>query len=128
MPRCNGLTRAGERCTAIVAAGSAYCYHHDPARAEERSRHAAKAARGPRATAEVREIKTRIKDLTERVLSGQINRGDAAVANQLMNTLLRALELEYKLGVAREFEERLAELERVAKEEHGSYIRRYPTR
>src|SRR5215203_4661360 len=94
MPRCSGTTRAGERCTAIVAAGSAYCYHHDPARASERSRHAAKAARGPRATGELREIKAELVGLISDLREQRVDPKIGAVIVQVMNTRLRALALE----------------------------------
>jgi hypothetical protein len=48
------------------------------------------------------------------VLSGEIATGVAAVANQLMNTRLRAVELQRKVKETEEFEERIETLERVA--------------
>jgi len=46
------------------------------------------------------------------VLSGELETGRAAVANQLINTRLRALETERKIKEADELEERIAALER----------------
>jgi hypothetical protein len=115
VPRCAGTTRAGDRCTAIVAAGSAYCYHHDPSRAAERSRHAAKAARGPRATAEMRQVKQEIRDVISGVLSDSedaLEKGRTAVALQGYNVLLRALSLEREIRELEVLAAEVAELRR----------------
>jgi hypothetical protein len=68
-------------------------YGHDPANADERKRDAAKAGRSI-PNVELKEIKTSIKDLTERVLRGGGETGPAAIANQLINMSLRIIELE----------------------------------
>jgi hypothetical protein len=112
MPRCSGTTRAGERCTAIVTAGSAYCYHHDPARASERSRHAAKAARGPRATGELRALKDDLRTLIADVRAGRLDRNAAAVIIQAMNTMLRAIALEREVKETEVLAAEIAELKR----------------
>ena len=44
MARCVGTTKKDKACTASVPVGTKYCYHHDPTRAEERSRKASRAA------------------------------------------------------------------------------------
>jgi hypothetical protein len=44
MTTCAGTKRNGQPCTAEAPIGSLWCYHHDPARAEERSRKASHAA------------------------------------------------------------------------------------
>ena len=54
-------------------------------------------------------------DLTKDVLSGEIETGRAAVANQLINTRLRAIEVERKVREAEELEERLESIEHVLK-------------
>jgi len=56
-----------------------------------------------------------LEDLTAQVLSGELPTGPAAVANQLINTRLRAIETERKVKEAEELEERLEALERVLK-------------
>src|SRR5215218_1572282 len=122
--RCAGITRAGRRCTNVVAMGSDYCYQHDPARSEERRRNAQKAARGPRATAEMREIKDEIRDVISRVLSDSedaLDKGKAAVALQGYNTLLRALALEREVKETEELAAEIAELrEELNRSEHGA--------
>ncbi len=50
------------------------------------------------------------------VLAGGLDTGRAAVANQLINTRLRAVEVERKLREAEDHEERLERLERAAEQ------------
>src|SRR5215212_9201437 len=119
MPRCAGQKGDGTPCERIVGASQEYCYAHDPTYAEERSRSASKAARSParsRSNAEVREIKGRLKDLYAAVLEGRAERAAAAVANQIANTQLRAIELERRVREQDELEERLDELEDLLEE------------
>jgi antitoxin (DNA-binding transcriptional repressor) of toxin-antitoxin stability system len=65
---------------------------------------------------ELRDVKALLSDLTERVLGGEgvevLEAGRAAVANQLINTRLRAIELERKAKETEELEARIEELER----------------
>jgi hypothetical protein len=56
-----------------------------------------------------------LEDLTERVLSGELATGQAAVANQLINTRLRAIEAERKIKETEELATRLEALEEVLK-------------
>jgi hypothetical protein len=94
-----------------------------PANAEKRRRGA---SRGGRATAnrELPELKSLLSDLTDRVLVGELETGRAAVANQLVNTRLRAVEVERKIRQDEEIEERIAALERLAGRQDGG--KRWP--
>jgi hypothetical protein len=100
----------------VVGPGQSHCYAHDPERSEERKRHA---SRGGRAkgndNGELADLKKRVKDLAAAVLDGTADRGRAAVANQLYNTLIRAIEQERKLRELGELAERLEALEEVLK-------------
>ncbi len=114
MPRCAGKKGDGTPCERIVGSSQEYCYAHDPDYAEERKRAASKAARSPakgRSTSEIREIKGRLKDLYSAVLEGHAERAAAAVANQIANTQLRAIELERRVRDQEELEGRLDEVE-----------------
>jgi hypothetical protein len=64
---------------------------------------------------ELKEIKASIKDLTERVLTGRVDTGPAAIANQLMNTHLRIIELERRWKEVGELEGRMEALDDVLK-------------
>jgi|SRR5215204_5645233 len=110
MPLCSAIKANGERCTRIVGASQAYCYAHDPGYATERRRAASKAAKS-RANPEIREIKSLLKHLYDAVLGGDVGRQAAAVANQIANTQLRAIELERRIREHNELEGRLDELE-----------------
>src|SRR5215210_8178156 len=96
MPRCAGTTRDGRQCTVSVKPPLTHCYQHDPKRAEERKRNASRGGRS-KGNGELGELKKRIKDLAAEVLDGRAERGRAAVANQLYNTLIRAVEQERKM-------------------------------
>jgi hypothetical protein len=113
MPRCAGKKGDGTPCERIVSASHEYCYAHDPVYAEDRKSAASKAAKSParsRSNTEIREIKGRLKDLYAAVLEGRAERAAAAVANQIANTQLRAIELERRVREQDELEERLDEL------------------
>jgi hypothetical protein len=119
MPRCAGQKGDGTPCERIVGSSQEYCYAHDPSYAEDRKKAASKAARSPaksRSTTEIREIKGRLKDLYAAVLEGRAERAAAAVANQIANTQLRAIELERQVREQEELEERLDELEGLLEE------------
>ena len=109
MAGCSAIKGNGERCRGIAATGSDYCPAHDPARAEDRKRAASKAARA-RHDPEIRELKELLKDLYAAVLEGRVERSAAAVANQIANTRLRALEVERRIREQDELEGQLEEL------------------
>jgi len=114
MPRCAGKKGDGTPCERIVGSSQEYCYAHDPAFAEDRKRAASKAARSPatsRSSREIRQIKGRLEDLYGSVLEGSVTRQAAAVANQIANTQLRAIELERRVHEHNELEGRWGELE-----------------
>jgi hypothetical protein len=114
MSTCAGINRDGGRCAVVVGLGQSHCYAHDPDRSQERRRNASRGGRS-KGTGELGELKKRIKDLAAGVLDGTADRGRAAVANQLYNTLIRAIEQERKLRELGELAERLEALEEVLK-------------
>jgi hypothetical protein len=128
MPRCAGKKGDGTPCERIVGSSHEYCYAHDPSYAEDRKKAASKAARSPaksRSTTEIREIKGRLKDLYAAVLEGRAERAAAAVANQIANSLLRAIELELRVREHNELEVRWGELEALLEEaERRTYVSR----
>jgi hypothetical protein len=113
--KCAAITQAGTACKGIPIEGSSYCYVHHPDHAEERRRHGSRGGkRGGRGRpqTELHEIKALCQDLTQRVLSGDLQPGPAAVANQLVNTRLRAIEQERKVKETEDLEARVEALER----------------
>jgi hypothetical protein len=123
MARCGRIKGDGERCKGIAIPGAEWCYAHHPDYQEERRRSASKAGkRGGRGrgSGELAIIKALLSDLSERVLSGELQPGPAAVANQLINTRLRAVELERKLRETEELEDRLEALEQAQERKGGT--------
>ena len=106
---CAATKRDGSPCTLPSSSRSDLCWAHDPKNAERRRRGQSRGGKN-KPSRELSAIKTVLEDLTERVLSGDLPSGQAAVANQLINTRLRAIEVERKIR-AEEIEERLSALE-----------------
>jgi hypothetical protein len=108
--RCAGTKRDGSPCTATVEPPQTHCWWHDPANAEKRRRSASKAGRS-KPSRELAGIKARLSDLADAVLEGRQDRGNAAVAGQLLNTYIRAVGVELKAREQMELIERLEALE-----------------
>ena len=111
---CRASKRNGSPCTAPASGGNGYCWAHDPANAERRRRIASRGGRG-KGGGELLDLKRQLKDLAADVLDGKVERGDAAVVNQIWGTLVRAIEQERKLRELGEMAERLEALEEVLK-------------
>jgi hypothetical protein len=122
MPRCAGSKPNGTPCERIVGASQDYCYSHDPERSEERHRAASKAGRS-KPSKEIQDIKQRLSDLASDVIDGAIDRGDAAVAGQLLGTVVRAIATELKVKEQQEILERLEVLEQMQEEQKGGKSR-----
>jgi len=112
--KCNGIKPSGELCRGIAKAGSDYCPAHDPARAEERRRVASKAGK-IRTGGEIGEVKARLRELAEDVVSDKITTAKGSVAAQVLGVYLRAVEAERKMRETEELEKRLEELEQLLK-------------
>ena len=119
MPRCAGIKRDGGRCTVVVGPGQSHCYQHDPDRADERRRNASRGGRS-KGNGELPDLKRQLRDLAADVLAGEVDRGAAAVVNQILNTVIRAIEQERKQRELEEMAERLEALEEVLKGRKGA--------
>jgi LPS O-antigen subunit length determinant protein (WzzB/FepE family) len=82
---------------------------HDPTNAERRRRGQSRGGRS-KPGREVVAIRARLSDLADDVLAGRVDRADAAVAGQLLGTVIRAIGTEMKV---RETEELARELQEV---------------
>jgi hypothetical protein len=114
LAKCSAITQSGTPCKGIPIEGSQWCHAHHPEHAEDRRRNGAKGGkRGGRGRPvyEVSHLKTLLADLTDRVLEGELPTSMAAVANQLINTHLRAIELERKVKETENHDVRLEALE-----------------
>ncbi len=110
MARCSHTYADSSQCRRIVSAEQRYCYSHDPARAAERRRNAARGGKA-KASGELANIKRRLSNLADDVLAGEVDRGVGAVASQILNVYLRAVSVELKVVEQTELIERLEELE-----------------
>jgi hypothetical protein len=115
MSVCAGIKRDGGRCTAPALPGEEWCYGHHPGYADKRRRDASRSHKTRSGMPEIRSIKERLSDLAEGILEGRVDRGDAAVASQVLNVCLRAISMELKIKETEELEKRLEELEVVLK-------------
>jgi hypothetical protein len=110
---CTGVTKYGRPCPNAPQPDKTYCWHHDPENAERRARNAragGRAVRSP-ATLEIGELKDELRALVRDVKDGVVAPGVGAVLNQLLNSMLRAVETERKVRETEDLEERLAALE-----------------
>jgi hypothetical protein len=125
LAKCSGITRAGTACRGMPIDGSGYCFAHHPDRIEERRRHGSRGGRRGgrgRPNYELANIKARLSDLADEVLAGEVDKGVAAVASQVLNVYLRAVTVELKVREELELIDRLEALEEALahKNEGGS--------
>src|SRR5215218_5028590 len=110
MARCAAIKPNGERCKLDAQDLHDMCWAHSPENSAARRKRASRGGKA-KANRELPAIKSLLEDLTERVLAGELQTGPAAVANQLINTRLRAIEQERKIRETEELEARLEALE-----------------
>src|SRR3712207_6517684 len=122
MSFCAAIKSDGARCKARAMQGSQWCFNHHPGHSEERRRNATKGGkRGGRGRPArlgvegLKDIKDLLKSLTDDVLAGEVERATAIAANQLLNTALKAIELERRWQEIEDLEGRLEDIESVLK-------------
>jgi hypothetical protein len=118
MPQCAGIKRDGGRCAVVVGPGQSHCYQHDPARAEDRRRNASKGGRS-KGNQRLAKLDKQLEDLAADTLERKVERGVAAVVNQIINSRLRAVEIARKIREQEELAERLEAIEDVLKRRTG---------
>ena len=116
---CTATKRNGEPCTLPSYGPDGFCWAHDPKNAERRRRGQSRGGKN-KPSRELASLKTQLVDLTQDVIAGELETGRAAVANQLINTRLRAIEVERKIRETEDLEERIAALEAVPRQNGGS--------
>ncbi len=122
MGQCAGITAAGGRCKGQAIGNSQYCFSHSPDHAEARRQRASKGGkRGGRGRpqAELANLKGRLSALADDVLAGKVDRGDAAVVWQILNTYIRAVGVELRVREQQDLVERLEALERATAQKEG---------
>jgi hypothetical protein len=95
-----------------------FCWAHDPKNAEQRRKAASRAGRS-KASKAIKDLYELLKDLTDQVISGELETPRGAVANQLISTRIRLLEHERRIKELEELEERLEILEQAQEREGG---------
>ena len=103
--RCRGTKRDGESCTAVVPPAELWCYHHDPARAEERRANASRAASAKHSSVgqELWDVRGLIWELLGVLLSDRLPirvRKELQNIVQLLQCYLRAVELGMRAAEA----------------------------
>jgi hypothetical protein len=114
MALCSAIRADGGRCRAQAIGNSEWCFSHHPDYEEQRKRRSSKGGkRGGRGrpSVELAAIKARLSDLADNVLEGEVDKGVAAVASQVLNVYLRAVSVELKAREQLELIERLEALE-----------------
>ena len=101
MAVCGGTKRDGAPCTAVVTTDRRFCYHHDPARAEERRRNASRAASAKHSSVaqELRDVRDLIWELLGLTIADRLPyraRRELQNVVQLLQCYLRAVELEMR--------------------------------
>ena len=107
---CTATKRDGSPCTLPPHGSSDLCWAHDPTNAERRRRGQSRGGRS-KPGREVVAIRARLSDLADDVLAGRVDRADAAVAGQLLGTVIRAVGMELKVKEVTELDERIDRLE-----------------
>lgn len=89
---------------------SGLCWAHDPKNAERRRRGQSRGGKS-KPSREIRDLKKQLENLASDVLDGTVERANAVVVNQILNTRARLIELERKVKEIEELEERIEQLE-----------------
>ena len=116
---CSGRKRDGSPCTLSARGDNGFCWAHDPSHAAERRQIASKAGKAKGPGGEILEIKKRIRELSDGVVEGTVDKGRASVAFQGLGVLCRFIEVERRIKVDEELEKRIEELESVAAEDRA---------
>lgn len=114
MSLCSGIKADGGRCKAQAISDTEWCFNHHPDYEEQRRRRGSKGGkRGGRGrpVVELAAIKSKLEILADDVLSGSVDRSDAAVVAQIYNTVIRAVATGLKAKEVEEIEGRVEELE-----------------
>jgi hypothetical protein len=119
MARCSHTYADSSQCRRIVSAEQRYCYSHDPARAAERRRNAARGGKA-KASGEIGRVKANLEALADATLEGTVDRGVAAVTSQIWNIYLAAVRTELKVREVTELTERLERLEAMLEQRRGA--------
>ncbi len=114
MGKCTAFTRGGGRCRGVAIDGAGLCYSHHPDHEQDRRRAARKGGkRGGRGrpTGELARLGARFEELADKVLAGEVERADGAVAGQLLNGARACVRDGLSAREQEELVERMEQLE-----------------
>ncbi len=114
MGQCSAITGSGERCRGVPVRGSTLCAAHHPDTQAARRAGSRRGGRGRAAGSpgrEVQEIRSELAALYADALAGGVDTKVAAVAAQIQNIRLRAVEQERRIQETEELEDRISSLE-----------------
>lgn len=107
---CTATKRDGTPCTLPNHGSNGLCWAHNPENQEKRRRGQSRGGKA-KLSWELLAINARLKELAEQVIAKEVDRGDAAVAGQLFNYVLRGISVSLKAREQEELIERLEALE-----------------
>ena len=114
MARCAAIKPNGERCRADAIDHAEWCWSHHPDHQDARRRRASKGGkRGGRGrpVAELTKLQERFEELANKVLAGELDKGRAVVAGQLLQGARACIRDRLKAVEQLELIERLEALE-----------------
>jgi hypothetical protein len=111
MDQCRATKRDGSRCTLPAGGQQGLCWAHNPANHEKRRRTASRGGKA-KATREVRDLKTSIKELIGKVEAGELESTPANTMIRGYSVLLEVIKLERGVYVEEELAARIRELQR----------------
>lgn len=116
--QCGAIKANGERCRRSAEGPNGLCWAHDPANAGQRQRMASRAGSG-KPSREIQDLKKQLEDLAAGVLDETVERANAAVVNQILNTRARLIALERQIKETEELAERIEQLEQAQEQKGG---------
>ena len=116
--RCRATKSNGEPCRGTSTSPHGLCWAHAPENQERRRRGQSRGGRN-KPSRELVDLKGRLSVLAEDVLAGNVDRGNSAVAAQVLKVYLRTIETERKLRETDELARRLEELEGLLENRKG---------
>ncbi len=106
MGKCSAIKPNGTRCKRQATTSQGFCYSHDPVHAEDRKKTARIAAKAKHhgLNREVKEVKALVGELVQRLVNNDLDFGVVSYLSnlvQLLNTYLRAAELQVRIRTPR---------------------------
>ncbi len=115
---CTATKRDGNSCTLPSNGSNSLCWAHTPENQEKRRRGQSRGGKA-KPSRELLAINARLKELAKDVLEKRVDRGDAAVAGQLLNYVLRGISVSLKVREQEELVERLEAIEGALEQRKG---------